>query len=350
MRFGLLISALMHASLVLLVAFGLPYLRSPVEPTEAPIMLELVTIGEITTPQTPPTPAPKPVDKADSDKEAEPEPAKDETPLTPPQTASAPPPPKLALAKPPRPPKVEAPAPAPAPKPAAKTEPPPPPPMPTLEKKPPTPPKPPKLALAAPAPSAKPETPEPPPQSQPKPRAEKAPTPTMPKVPAPPAPEQKFEKTMDRIALLLDKSKKTPPSPSPQATRPQARAAPAGPQATAGGREERQLTIREIDAIRLIIQRQIENCWDVPAGARDAANLAVKVSFSLRPDGSLSRPPEVENDPRAEAAGGPFYRAAAESARRAVLKCTPLAGLPPDSYEYWRDVTLNFNPREILGQ
>jgi outer membrane biosynthesis protein TonB len=351
LRFGLLISSLMHASLLLLVAFGLPFLRSPAPPTEAPILLELVDIGEVTTPQTPPAPEAKPVPKATDVKEAEPKPAKDETPLPPPPTAASgpPPPPKLALAKAPAPPKIETPPPAPAPKPTDAAEPPAPPPLPKLEKKPPTPPKPPKLALATPAPQAKPQAPEPPPQPETKPQAAKTPTPPVPKLAPTPTPEKKFEKTIDRIALLLDRSKTTP-SPNPQSPRPQARAAPAGPQATAGGREERQLTIREIDAIRLIIQRQIESCWDVPAGARDAADLAVKVSFSLNRDGSLAHHPVVESDPRAEAAGGPFYRAAAESARRAVLKCTPLTGLPPDSYEYWRDVTLNFNPQQILGQ
>lgn len=113
---------------------------------------------------------------------------------------------------------------------------------------------------------------------------------------------------------------------------------------------ERQLTIGEIDALRLFIQRQIESCWDVPAGARNAANLAVKVSFSLRPDGSLAGLPVVQDDVQAEKAGGPFCRAAAESARRAVLKCAPLTGLPTDRYEYWRDVTLNLHPGPVLSR
>lgn len=353
MPFGLLISALMHASLLLLVVFGMPFLRPEPPPTEAPLLLELVTIDEVTTPQAPPTPEPKPEIKAEAPKAAEPEPAKAETPLPPPGARAAPPPPKLALAPPPAPPKPQSPPPAPAPKPAQAAEPPPPPPLPTLEKKPPKSPTPPKLTLATPAPQPKPDTPEPPPppqpETKPQPQLAEARAPQMPKVPTPP-PEKKFERTMDRIALLLDRSKQEPAPQRQPTPKPQRTAAPVGPQAAAGGQEQRQLTIREIDALVLTIRKQIQQCWIVPAGARDAERLVVKLSFSLNRDGSLARPPSTVDDAQMMAAGGPFYRTAVESARRAVLECTPIRDLPTESYDYWRENTLIFDPREILGQ
>jgi hypothetical protein len=45
----------------------------------------------------------------------------------------------------------------------------------------------------------------------------------------------------------------------------------------------------------------------------------------------------------------PFYRAAAESALRAVLnpQCSPLK-LPPDKYEQWKILELTFNPKDLL--
>jgi hypothetical protein len=341
----------MHASLLLLVVFGMPFLRPEPPPTEAPLLLELVTIDEVTTPQAPPTPEPKPEIKAEAPKAAEPEPAKAETPLPPPGARAAPPPPKLALAPPPAPPKPQSPPPAPAPKPAQAAEPPPPPPLPTLEKKPPKSPTPPKLTLATPAPQPKPDTPEPPPQpeTKPQPQLAEARAPQMPKVPTPP-PEKKFERTMDRIALLLDRSKQEPAPQRQPTPKPQRTAAPVGPQAAAGGQEQRQLTIREIDALVLTIRKQIQQCWIVPAGARDAERLVVKLSFSLNRDGSLARPPSTVDDAQMMAAGGPFYRTAVESARRAVLECTPIRDLPTESYDYWRENTLIFDPREILGQ
>ena len=45
----------------------------------------------------------------------------------------------------------------------------------------------------------------------------------------------------------------------------------------------------------------------------------------------------------------PFYLTAAESARRAILKCAPLKKLPVEKFARWREITLTFNPREMLG-
>src|SRR3546814_18649923 len=47
--------------------------------------------------------------------------------------------------------------------------------------------------------------------------------------------------------------------------------------------------------------------------------------------------------------GQESYRAAAESARRAVLKAVPFK-LPPGDQEKWgQDIILNFDPRQMLG-
>ena len=46
-----------------------------------------------------------------------------------------------------------------------------------------------------------------------------------------------------------------------------------------------------------------------------------------------------------------FYRAAAESAMRAVQndKCSPLK-LPPDKYDRWKEITLTFDPSKMVGR
>ena len=48
------------------------------------------------------------------------------------------------------------------------------------------------------------------------------------------------------------------------------------------------------------------------------------------------------------AGGSPFFQAAAESAVRAVFECQPYA-MPPQKYDQWRDMVLNFDPRQMYG-
>jgi outer membrane biosynthesis protein TonB len=100
------------------------------------------------------------------------------------------------------------------------------------------------------------------------------------------------------------------------------------------------LTMTERDSVR----RQIERCWNVPAGARDAENLVVHIRLRLNADGTVIRAELVDG---ARAAGDTFFRAAAESALRAVLSCSPLR-LPPKKYEEWKNMVLSFNPRDMF--
>ncbi len=103
------------------------------------------------------------------------------------------------------------------------------------------------------------------------------------------------------------------------------------------------LTHGEIDAIR----RQIEANWILPAGAREADKLSVEIRISLGPDGTV-RTVEIVDTARLNRDGEEFFRSAAESAKRAVLKSNPLRGLPPEKYDLWRQMVINFDPRNIL--
>ncbi len=104
------------------------------------------------------------------------------------------------------------------------------------------------------------------------------------------------------------------------------------------------ISISEMDAVR----RQIEACWNLPAGAKNPEDLIVLVWVSLNPDGTLIQAKVVDDAGRAKF--DPYYRAAAESALRALLnpRCTPLK-LPPEKYEMWKTMTINFDPRQMLG-
>src|SRR3546814_20107742 len=73
-----------------------------------------------------------------------------------------------------------------------------------------------------------------------------------------------------------------------------------------------QLTISELDAVR----QQIEPCWVVPAGAREAENLVVQLRVEMNPDGTLR---SVALKAQSRMASASLYPAAAENARETVM-------------------------------
>ena len=74
--------------------------------------------------------------------------------------------------------------------------------------------------------------------------------------------------------------------------------------------------------------------------------MTVEIKVAMNIDGTV-REATLSNQLRM--AADPFYRAMAESALRAVLnpRCQPFK-LPPDRYEIWQTMELNFDPREML--
>lgn len=297
MRGAIGISVAFHLTFVAAVWTGLPVLFEDTIQEETPIIVELVAIAEET------RAAPETVQREEPKPEApppKPEPAKAEP---------KPPPPPAPKPAPPAPEKVAALPPPPKPEPKPKAAPPPP-----------------ETRTAPDPPAQKPRTVNVRPRTKPE----------------PPAKTTRFDAS--RIAVLIDKTRKeeTPEAepeeepksflqPPPVAESPVRRAA-------IGNR----LTISEVDAIRY----QIEQCWNVPAGARDARDLVITIQISLKPDGSLKGPPVILDRDRMDDG---FFRAAAESARRAVQRCTPLKDLPTSKYDRWQEITLTFNPREMLG-
>jgi len=103
------------------------------------------------------------------------------------------------------------------------------------------------------------------------------------------------------------------------------------------------LSMSEKDAIR----SQIAKCWNVPAGAKDAHELIVIVRVQLEQDGTVINV-ELAGESKSRYASDTFFRAAADSAIRAVRQCSPLENLPPDKFQTWRDIELTFDPKEML--
>ncbi len=328
MRGPVFTSAIAHGVIVAIVYFGLPKWFEPDEPEETPIIVELVQIADQTIAQAP-TPiveTPKPVTEPPA-----PQPA--------PQAAPPPPPPPPAPQPEPTPPapvpEPEPPPPEPTPAPqVAMLEPPP---TPVVRPTPPPPPAP--VVTAPPKPKAKPEAPKV--VATPKPKAK------------PDAPKQAPAFDPTAIAALLDRTRQpTPaptPTPAPKQAAPTPQPQPAAPppviSPTPTPARDVPLAISEIDAFRA----QVERCWSIPAGARDAQNLRVTLRLFMTQDGNLLRPPEVVDGARMNRAGEETFRAAAESAVRAVQRCAPYRMLPVQKYDTWREIELTFDPSKVLG-
>ena len=102
------------------------------------------------------------------------------------------------------------------------------------------------------------------------------------------------------------------------------------------------LTLSEEDALKA----QIFGCWSIPLGLPYNEDLLVRIKLMLEPDGSVKKT-EILDHARMNKPGQGFYKVLAESALRAVKLCQPLR-VPSTGYERWKELQLNFDAREML--
>jgi hypothetical protein len=229
-------------------------------------------------------------------------------------------------------------------------------------------------AAPPPAPQPKPESkpdpkPEPKAESKPEPKPDPRPEAKPDPKPDPKAVEKPIKKPddfkPDKIADLLNKQEKeqqkqskpqdkqTPDAPKYNANQiaelldhrePQRQEATGGAvnSTTNLGAQnaalDAQLSQSEIGAFR----DRIRDCWSPPAGVDANTNVYVELRVLFKQDGSLAQPPVVVAG--SASALGP---ALAESGKRALLKCQPFTMLKPEHYAQWKDITVNFNPRDL---
>jgi hypothetical protein len=316
---GIAMSATMHAAILAAIIIGLPTLFRPAIPEDQPIAVELVTIAPETHATKVNPNLPKPNAKPETPVNAAPAPVPIEKPQPPPPTPAAPPsaeaPPPPATPQPPQPKAETAPPPPPAPKPA--------------------------------------ETQMPQPKPEPKPKPDKKQDAAafdnllktlekaQPKASAQPQPKADAKQDAQAFDNLLKNLEKTPAQPDPNAQpRRQQVAAAAPPSSQPRAPLGSQLTANEMDLVR----EQIARCWNINAGARDAKDLVVEIRAQVNSDGTVTRADIVDQGRTSD----PIWRAAAESARRAFFNpnCTPLK-LPPEKYATWKDLVVDFSPKDI---
>lgn len=186
----------------------------------------------------------------------------------------------------------------------------------------------PKLPENVPAPQAKPK----PPQAQTAKTPDRKPVEDQKKTQsASQTSQSKNDAIADEVAALLNKQK-----PSGGGAKRSTDQASLGGKKNTGGAK---LTQSEMDALRGAISK----CWNVPAGVADAPGLVVTVKMKLAQDGSIEGVPQVTSGGGGDGVG----RAAAESARRAVMRCAPY-NLPVDKYDSWSEVIVNFDPSDMF--
>jgi hypothetical protein len=102
-----------------------------------------------------------------------------------------------------------------------------------------------------------------------------------------------------------------------------------------------QLSQSELDALRA----KLISLWNPPpAVSNNPDQYVVTIRIRLSRDHRLVGQPEVLNGGE-----GPLFEATRDSAVRAVIQGQPYDMLSQTTYDVWKDITLNFNPRDVFG-
>jgi len=288
------ISLGLHLMMFVIAYVGLPSFRVDTDITDVPMSVEIVSVTDVTNMPTKPK-TPKVIEKA--------------APVPPPKPPAPPPAPQGSVQRPPEP----------EPLPEAPPE------QVALVVQPEAKPKPKAKAKEKPKPKDKPKKVD---------TKKRSPAPMPPRKPQPPDAFASVLKTLEELKQA------PPPPPEQDFAKMMENALETDKQRTDVGPE---MTISEIDLVR----QQIHRCWNLPAGAKDAHTMLISIRIAMNPDGMV-RTARVLDQSRMSS--DPFYRAMAESALRAVLNpvCQPFK-LPPEKFERWKNMKLNFDPKDMFG-
>lgn len=94
------------------------------------------------------------------------------------------------------------------------------------------------------------------------------------------------------------------------------------------------------------IQSQVAPCWNPPIGGADVKKMTVLIRADFGKDGRVLGVPSVVSQTGVTAGNSDYARAFAETAKRAVLRCSPLK-LPANMYDLWKSVEINFDPESM---
>ncbi|HEU5046468.1 MAG TPA: hypothetical protein VFT64_01350 [Rickettsiales bacterium] len=97
------------------------------------------------------------------------------------------------------------------------------------------------------------------------------------------------------------------------------------------------LTADEVNAI----MQQVQKCWEVPEEAWKMDHPSVILKMEVSRTGKISNIKLVEDTARAKSSAS--YRKLVAAAIHAMSTCSPLKKLPPQKYETWHEMEMNFD-------
>lgn len=106
------------------------------------------------------------------------------------------------------------------------------------------------------------------------------------------------------------------------------------------------LDARATATLEQAIRSKIAPCWNPPIGGEDVRSMTVVLRIQLNRQGAVVGMPEVLDQTGVTPGNQAYARAFADSARRAVIRCSPIE-LPADLYDAWKTVELSMNPSEM---
>jgi hypothetical protein len=92
------------------------------------------------------------------------------------------------------------------------------------------------------------------------------------------------------------------------------------------------------------IEMQVAHCWAIDPRWPGVKDMEVAIRAELDPDGAVR---SVLAMPDQSKLSDPNYRMFVESAKRAIIKCSPLKFPASMPYEEWKTATFNFSPRDM---
>jgi len=103
---------------------------------------------------------------------------------------------------------------------------------------------------------------------------------------------------------------------------------------------DQKLTGNEIE---WLISR-IGECWSPPIGMKESGAVIPRIQFEMDIQGNVVGTPRVTNG-----SSNPLFDVAVRSAINAIYGCAPYSQMPPEKYQTWRNIAVNFDPRLMLG-
>jgi len=101
------------------------------------------------------------------------------------------------------------------------------------------------------------------------------------------------------------------------------------------------LSQSELEALRA----KLISLWNPPPAISSTPDqYVVTIRIRLTRDHRLIGPPEVLNG-----GSGPLFEATRDSAVRAVIQGQPYDMLSATTYDLWKEMDINFDPREVFG-